>query len=115
MKDLMTDSFVAAAAKAQQGGAPASSAGGDDPELRAFLAEAAAAKAEMTMMRDELSRLQTVHEASRKAVAVGSGGRRAATQAALVRAPQLRAAPPGAPGLHGLARARPRRRPGRGG
>ena len=83
MNDLMTDS-IAAAAKAQQGGAPASSAGGDDPELRAFLAEADAAKAEMAALRDELSRLRTAHEASRNAVAVGSGGGRAATQAALV-------------------------------
>ncbi|RLM97947.1 hypothetical protein C2845_PM06G12550 [Panicum miliaceum] len=85
MNDLMTDSFVAAAAKAQHGGAPASSAGGDDPELRAFLAEADAAKAEMAALRDELSRLRTAHEASRNAVTVGSSGGRAATQAALVR------------------------------
>ena len=84
MNDLMTDSFVAAAAKALHAGAPASSAGGGDPELRAFLAEADAAKAEMAALRDELSRLRTAHEASRNAVAVGSGGGRAATQAALV-------------------------------
>jgi syntaxin 1B/2/3 len=83
MNDLMTDSFVAAAAKAQEGGAPASSAGGDAPELRAFLTEADAAKAEMAALRDELSRLRAAHEASRHAV--GSGGGRAATQAALVR------------------------------
>ncbi|RCV35912.1 hypothetical protein SETIT_7G277400v2 [Setaria italica] len=85
MNDLMTDSFVAAAAKAQQGSAPASSAGGDAPELRAFLAEADAAKADMAALRDELSRLRAAHEASRHAVVVGSGGGRAATQAALVR------------------------------
>ncbi|CAN6326058.1 unnamed protein product [Urochloa humidicola] len=88
MNDLMTDSFVAAAAKAQPAGAPASSAsgGGDQPELRAFLAEADAAKAEMAALRDELSRLRAAHEASRHAVvAVGSGSGRAATQAALVR------------------------------
>nr|CAB3459607.1 unnamed protein product [Digitaria exilis] len=82
MNDLMTDSFVTAAAKAQQGGAPSSSAAGDDPELRAFLAEADAAKSEMAAMRDELSRLRIAHEASKNAVVVGSGG---ATQAALVR------------------------------
>ncbi|KAF8726375.1 hypothetical protein HU200_019837 [Digitaria exilis] len=82
MNDLMTDSFVTAAAKAQHGGAPASSAAGDDPELRAFLAEADAAKSEMAAMRDELSRLRIAHEASNNAVVVGSGG---ATQAALVR------------------------------
>lgn len=83
MNDLMTDSFVTAAAKAEQGGAPASSAGGDDdPELRAFLAEADAAKAEMAALRDELSRLRIAHEASKNALVVGSGG---ATQAALVR------------------------------
>ncbi|OEL36664.1 hypothetical protein BAE44_0002316 [Dichanthelium oligosanthes] len=82
----MTDSVVAAAAKAQQGGAPASTtAGGEDPELHAFLAEADAAKAEMTAVRDELSRLQTVHEASKNAIIVGSGVGRTTTQAALVR------------------------------
>ncbi|CAN6344645.1 unnamed protein product [Urochloa humidicola] len=87
MNDLMTDSFVAAAAKAQQGAAPASSASGvGEPELRAFLAEADAAKSEMAALRDELSRLWAAQEASRHAVvAVGSGGGRAATQAALVR------------------------------
>ncbi|CAL5097946.1 unnamed protein product [Urochloa decumbens] len=83
MNDLMTDSFVTAAAKAQQGGAPAPSpAGGDEPELRAFLAEANVAKSEMAALRDELSRLRAAHEASRHAVV---GGERAATQAALVR------------------------------
>ncbi|CAN6335768.1 unnamed protein product [Urochloa humidicola] len=88
MNDLMTDSFVAAAANAQQGGAPAPSpgGGGGEPELRAFLAEADAAKAEMAALRDELSRLRAAHEASRHAAAVvGSGAGRAATQAALVR------------------------------
>ncbi|KAL6905497.1 hypothetical protein ACP4OV_003098 [Aristida adscensionis] len=93
MNDLMTDSFVAAAAKAQQGGAPAT--GGDDPELRAFLAEADAAKNEMAALREELSRLRSAHEASKNAavaVAVAAaaaaahpGAGRAATQAALVR------------------------------
>ncbi|TVU51297.1 hypothetical protein EJB05_02708, partial [Eragrostis curvula] len=85
MNDLMTDSFVAAAAKAQQGGAPASA--GDDPELRAFLAEADAAKNEMAALRDELSQLRAAHEASKNVVVVaGSGGdSAAATQAALVR------------------------------
>ncbi|KAJ1265141.1 hypothetical protein BS78_08G056800 [Paspalum vaginatum] len=82
MNDLMTDSFVAAAAKAQKGGAPAGS--GDDPELRAFLAEADAAKTEMAALRDELSLLRSAHEASKNAVVV-SGEGRAATQAALVR------------------------------
>ncbi|CAL4903849.1 unnamed protein product [Urochloa decumbens] len=85
MNDLMTDSFVAAAAKAQQGSAPTptpSPGGGDQPELRAFLAEAEAAKSEMAALRDELSRLRAAHEASRHAVV---GGGRAATQAALVR------------------------------
>lgn len=82
MNDLMTDSFVAAAAKAQKGGTPAGS--GDDSELRAFLAEADAAKTEMAALRDELSRLRTAHEASKIAI-VGSGEGRAATQAALVR------------------------------
>lgn len=79
----MTDSFVAAAAKAQQGGAVAP-AGGDDPELGAFLAEVDAAKTEMIALRDELSHLRSAHEASKNAV-VGSGEGRAATQAALVR------------------------------
>ncbi|CAD6268092.1 unnamed protein product [Miscanthus lutarioriparius] len=76
MNDLMTDSFVAAAA------APAG--GGDDPELGAFLAEADAAKTEMAALRDELSHLRSAHEASKNAVA-GAGEARAATQAALVR------------------------------
>ncbi|TVU51308.1 hypothetical protein EJB05_02723, partial [Eragrostis curvula] len=85
MNDLMTDSFVAAAAKAQQGGAPASA--GDDPELRAFLAEADAAKNEMAALRDELSQLRSAHEASKNVVVVAGsgGGSAAATQAALVR------------------------------
>ncbi|KAL6641757.1 hypothetical protein ACP70R_019938 [Stipagrostis hirtigluma subsp. patula] len=83
MNDLMTDSFVAAAAKAQQGGA--ATASGDDPELRAFLAEADAAKNEMVALRDDLSQLRSAHEASKNAVAARPGAGRAATQAALVR------------------------------
>ncbi|KAK3139519.1 hypothetical protein QOZ80_5AG0384590 [Eleusine coracana subsp. coracana] len=88
MNDLMTDSFVAAAAKAQpqpqQGGA-------DNPELRAFLAEADAAKAELTALRDELSRLRAAHEAASKAVAVAGGGERAALVRLLGSARRLRA------------------------
>jgi syntaxin 1B/2/3 len=80
MNDLMTDSFVAAAAKAQQGGAPGH-ATDDDPELRAFLAEADAATTDMTALRDELAWLRSAHEASK--TVVGSGA--ATTQAALVR------------------------------
>lgn len=84
MNDLMTHSFVGAAAaapqaKRQQDGG--SAAGAD--KLQAFLAEAEAAKNEMTALRNELSQLQSAHEASKSLLRPGAP--RAATQAALVR------------------------------
>ncbi|KAB8116871.1 hypothetical protein EE612_058259 [Oryza sativa] len=84
MNDLMTDSFVGAAAAAaapldrQDGGG-----GPGDQKLEAFLREAEAAKDEMAALRDELSRLQAAHEASKALLRPGAP--RAATQAALVR------------------------------
>lgn len=84
MNDLMTDSFVgaaaAAAAQAQEGGG---SGDPGDEKLQAFLAEAEAAKSEMAALRDELSRLESAHEASKSLLRPGAP--RAATQAALVR------------------------------
>lgn len=87
MNDLMTDSFVAAAAKAQQqgGGAPAGSVADSDPELRAFLAEADAASNELTALRDELAHLRAAHEASSMTVVAAGSGAATQTQAALVR------------------------------
>ncbi|XP_040385446.1 syntaxin-related protein KNOLLE-like [Oryza brachyantha] len=89
MNDLMTDSFVsaaaAAAAQGKQGGGSADGGGGGpgDEKIQAFLREAEAAKNEMAALRDELSRLQAAHEASKTLLRPGAP--RAATQAALVR------------------------------
>uniref|UniRef100_A0ACD5XKW7 Uncharacterized protein n=1 Tax=Avena sativa TaxID=4498 RepID=A0ACD5XKW7_AVESA len=85
MNDLMTDSFVgvAAAAKAKQDGGSAPSGDHGAEKLQAFLAETEAAKNEMAALRDELSQLQSAHEASKSLLRPGAP--RAATQAALVR------------------------------
>ena len=87
MNDLMTDSFVGAAAvaaQAQKGGGSAPSGDhGAEKKLQAFLAETEAAKNEMAALRDELSRLQSAHEASKSLLRPGAP--RATTQAALVR------------------------------
>lgn len=87
MNDLMTDSFVGAAAVAQaqgqkHGGCSPSGDHGAE-KLQAFLAETEAAKNEMAALRDELSQLQSAHEASKSLL--HPGALRAATQAALVR------------------------------
>jgi hypothetical protein len=72
MNDLIIDSFVADAAKAQQSGTPmAGPASSDDLELGVFLSKAYAAKTEMAALRDELSHLHSAHEASNNTV-VGS-------------------------------------------
>jgi syntaxin 1B/2/3 len=85
MNDLMTDSFVGAAAapQPQQGGGSAPSGDAGAEKLQAFLAETEVAKNEMAALRDELSQLQSAHEASKSLLRPGAP--RAATQAALVR------------------------------
>lgn len=86
MNDLLTDSFVGAAAQAQaqqDGGGPAAASSVENEKLQAFLAEAEAAKTDMVALREELSRLQSAHyEASQS---LRGPALAAATQAALVR------------------------------
>ncbi|CAM0954812.1 unnamed protein product [Alopecurus aequalis] len=85
MNDLMTDSFVGAAAvaaQAQKDGGSAPSVDHGAEKLQAFLAETEVAKNEMAALRDELSRLQAAHEASKSLLRPGAP--RTATQAALV-------------------------------